>query len=50
MAIVREPLAQQFAELQSVRTAMATYLPGLLVVAESLSCHNQRYVVFNQVT
>lgn len=50
MAIVREPLAQQFAELQLVRTAMATYLPGLLVVAESLFCHNQRYVVFNQVT
>jgi hypothetical protein len=50
MAIVRESLAQHSAELQPVRTAMATSLPGLLVVAESLFCHNQRYVVFNQVT
>lgn len=47
MAIVRESQAQHSAKLQLVRIAMATYLSGLLVVAESLFCHNQRYVVFN---
>lgn len=50
MAIMRESLVQHFAKLQPGRTAMATYLLGLLVIAESLFCHNQRYVVFNQVT
>lgn len=45
MAIIRESLGQHSAELQPVRTAMATYLPGLLVVAEWLFWHNQRYVV-----
>ncbi|MNH38961.1 hypothetical protein D3C79_1000680 [compost metagenome] len=50
MAIIRESLAQHSAELQPVIIAMATYMSGLLVVAESLFWHNQRYVVFNQVT